>query len=87
MDTKDTTSAPDCKETPIMEVEDIFISIEKALTMVCDLADGHFGMNEDYVRDHAYKIICDYEKAQTKASIAIDYLWEAKKALKALLNQ
>ena len=67
--------------------EDIFYNVEKAFAMVRDLADGHFGMNEDYIRDHAYKIICDYEKAQTKASIAIDYLWEAKKVLKALLNQ
>lgn len=87
MQSKDTTSAPDCKEAPIIEAENIFISIEKALTMVCDLANGYLCLNRNRVKDNVFQLICDYKNAQFKVLIANDYLWEAKKALEALANQ
>lgn len=73
---QDTIDLEKCKEV-VRSLEDIygdlFNSSLKTRCMLNDLSADYFFHDVEYMRKENWMLICNYEQAQTKVSIAEDY--------------
>lgn len=76
--------------SPVMvseELDDIFLKIERAYEVCSDFTSDYFGYNKEYIKEHPWFLMENYDKFRIFSNVATDYLYDAKMMLEKLMDR